>query len=169
MRFRERKMTSEDSLPFIKLKDGESISGSFAGDPYEFYQHWKGGRSVICPGKDTCASCKEGDKGTFRFRLNLIVKEGDVYVAKVFEQGGKIYDYLRDMDREYKGLERVPVKITRKGTEKNTSYVILPQAPFTSKQLATLAKVPLLDLTPTTVTAAPAEQAIEETVDDMPF
>lgn len=168
MNFRERKMASEESLPFIKLKDGDSITGSFAGDPFEFYQHWSGNRSVICPGKATCAQCKEGDKGSFRFRLNFIVKEGDGYVAKVFEQGGKIYDYLRDMDHEYKGLERVPVKITRKGTDKNTSYVILPQPPLSPKQIQTLAKVPLLALQPTT--NAPAEEQVpEETVDDMPF
>ena len=62
MNFRERKVTSEDSLPFIKLQDGESVIGLFAGDPYEFYQHWEGNRSVICPGKATCAKCQAGDK-----------------------------------------------------------------------------------------------------------
>lgn len=166
MHFKERKTSTENNLPFIKLGDGESISGTFAGDPYTFYQHWHDGRSVICPGKDACAKCKEGDRGNFRFRINMIVREGDGYTAKVFEQGGKVYDYLRDLNEEYKGLENIPVKVTRKGKEKNTSYVILPQERLTPKALTALAKVPLLNLAPA---AAPAEEVVEETADDLPF
>lgn len=166
MRFRERKQASEDSLPFVKLDDGQSIEGTFTGEPYEFYQHWKDNRSVICPGKDTCEKCKEGDKGSFRFRLNLIVREGQGFTAKVFEQGAKVYEQLRDIDQEYEGLEKVAIKITRKGLQRNTSYSIIPKGVVPEKFMKELAKVPLRELSP----RAPQEnEAVEETADDLPF
>lgn len=171
MNFKARKGASDESLPFVKLQDGESVTGLFAGDPYTFYQHWEGERSVICPGKAVCERCKDGKKGTFRFRLNLIVKDGQGYTAKVFEQGGTVYDYLGDLDKETP-LEKTPVKILRKGLGKNTSYVILPQAPLTASQLGPFAKVPLRELAPQPAASVPAEEekdALPITEDDLPF
>lgn len=171
MKFKDRQAKTESSLPFIKLGDGQSVTGSFAGDPVEFYQHWLGNRSMVCTGHHGCEYCAKGERASFRFRINLIVKEADGkgLVAKVFENSGTVYDYLKKLDEKYKGLERVPVEITRHGEGKSTSYVILPEQPFNDRQLAVLAKVPLVDLAPQPAASVPAEDVVEETVDDMPF
>jgi len=123
MRFKDRPQNQEgQSLPFVKLKDGEKIVGVFKGDPYEFY-HIFSERKIV----------PAGTKGaSFRFRSNFITKEGASYVPKVFEQGGTVYDMLRDLNESYP-LEETVVEIKRTGSTKDdTRYSILPLHP--SKQ-----------------------------------
>lgn len=163
MKFDE-KIESEGKA-FVKLKDGETIRGVLRGNPFSFRQHWTDNRSLLCPGNEVCDLCKQGKKSSFRFRLNFVVKEGETYSPKIFEQGYTVYDYLRDLNEEY-DLENTPVKITRKGEGKNTSYVILPEPkPLTKEAAAAIAKVELLEL-------APGARGAEEpgaSDDDVPF
>jgi hypothetical protein len=123
MRFKDRPSNGDgQSLPFLKLKDGEKILGVFKGDIHEFYQVWEGKKIVPA-----------GTKGaSFRFRINFITKEGASYVAKVMEQGATIYDMLKDLNESYP-LEETVVEIKRSGaTKDDTRYSILPLPP--SKQ-----------------------------------
>lgn len=126
---------------FIRLKDKESIYVIFMGEPYEFLSVWKDNKYQPVP---------EGTpKGKFRFRMNAIVKENDgTYSPKIFEQGATIYNTLKVLNDEYKGLETVIVKITRQGSTMNdTEYQLLPlrqEIPATTK--VALEKIKLLKL-----------------------
>lgn len=124
MKFRPK---SEDTRNFVKLKDGESIVGVFRGELYEFKKHWADNRSTLCEGVESCVLCKAGQKPTFRFRANFLVKEGkDEYVAKVLEQGWTFYGLLRTLNEGDYDLEKYVMKITRNGTGLTTSYSVIP-------------------------------------------
>jgi hypothetical protein len=164
MQFREK---SEGGKNFVKLKSGETIQGLFRGDIYEFRQHWSETKSDLCKGDD-CPICKTGKKPSFRFRLNLIVKEDSNYVAKVFEQGWTVYEQLRGLHNEY-DLTKTVVKIARQGEGKNdTTYTILPakvQPP--ADTLKTLASIPLIPLEHGAETPQQEERDADE--DSVPF
>lgn len=113
------------SKHFLKLKDKESITGVFRGDPYDFRQHWVNKKSQVCVG-DGCPLCVD-NKSSFRFRINFITKENEEYVAKVLEQGWTVYEQLREMHRSDYNLEKTIVRITRNGVEKQTTYLIMPR------------------------------------------
>lgn len=166
MKFRDKTEGARGGNDFVKLADGESIIGVFRGDVYDFKQHWDNGakRGVLCTGREGCALCLKGEKPSFRFRLNLLLKEADAYVPKIFEQGWTVYENLRALHSDY-DLEKTIIKITRSGTEKNTSYTILPvkNGGLTEKQDVDLSKVQLLKL-------EHGEGATEsETSEDIPF
>jgi len=117
--------TSLSGNDFILLKDKESISGVFQGNPFEFKVHWLNNRSEKCNGKN-CTQCSAGNKPRFRFRLNMIVKEGDQFKAKIFENSFRVYEQLRALNESDYDLEDVFVKITRSGEGTDTQYSILP-------------------------------------------
>ena len=107
------------NLSFLKLKDGESATGVFRGEPHEFYEIYQQG---VVPA---------GTKGaSFRFRINFITREGSSYVAKVFQNGVTVYKTLKHLNEEYEGLENVVVKVSRTGSTKDdTIYHVLPLPP----------------------------------------
>ncbi len=117
MQFRKDLPESGGSKNFLKLKDKESVSGIFMGEPHEFCLLWENGKSRAVS-EDT-----EGAK--FRFRINFVVKEGSVYVPKIFEQGLTVYRQLAELNEEY-GLDQIVTKITRNGTGTDTTYSLLP-------------------------------------------
>jgi hypothetical protein len=138
MRFREIPDTG-GSKNFLKLKDKESVSGIFMGDIQEFYILWENGKSRVVP---------EGTSGAkFRFRVNFLVKEGSVYVPRIFEQGLTVYRLLAELDHEY-GLDTIMVKVTRNGTGTDTTYSALPllKQQITKETLAHLKTVELFPL-----------------------
>src|SRR5687768_5022416 len=120
----------EGSASYLKLGDGEKVRGIFRGNPHTFKVHWTGNASVPCQGKDACDLCAKGDRPKFRFKVNIIVKDGTAYVAKVFEQGFRTYDAMRNLHAELKeqglGLDKVVVTISRNGSKQDTTYSILP-------------------------------------------
>ena len=149
MKFRAKKPEGEGGATFLKLKDGESIKGVFRGDPFDFQSHWKGG-SVACTGAD-CDFCAKGEEPSFRFRINFVVKENGAYVAKLWEQGWRVYESLQGLDASGYNLEETPVQISRRGSDKNnTTYNVLPvpNAALTEEHLAALKAVKLHDPCP---------------------
>lgn len=139
MQFRKDLPESGGSKNFLKLKDKESVSGIFMGELHEFFVMWENGKSRVV---------SDGDEGAkFRFRVNFVIKEGAVYVPKIFEQGLTVYRQLSELNDEY-GLESIVVKITRNGIGTDTAYSLLPLIKQTiSKEVAThLKTVELLPL-----------------------
>lgn len=116
MKFRED-LPDSGGGSFLKLKDRESVTGVFLGDVHEFFTLWQDGKSMIVP---------EGTpKAAFRFRINFIVKSGDGYAAKIFENGATVYRDLGALHEEY-NLETVAVKLTRNGVGLETTYSLMP-------------------------------------------
>ncbi len=105
------------SSMFLKIKDGESVKGIFRGEPYEFFQVWENGRSRMVE--------PNNPEGKSRFRCNFIVQEDGKFVAKTFEFGLTVYNQMADINEEYE-LETTKVKISRRGSGKDTEWSLLP-------------------------------------------
>ena len=121
------KAKSEDTRNFIKLKSGESVTGVFRGDPYEFRIHWltDESRATLCSQKKDCELCKI-KKSSFRFRVNFIVPEGNLFVAKVLEQGWISFQALMKLQESGYDLEKQIIQISRQGSGLSTTYSIIP-------------------------------------------
>jgi hypothetical protein len=112
----------------LKVEDGKSVAGNFRGAMVKFYQHWPNGRSVLCPGRESCQLCASPDekvsKATGRFRVNFLVRDGNApLVAKVFEGGRRVYEQLVQLNKDIP-LEKAWVRISRIGTKTNTQWTI---------------------------------------------
>lgn len=115
----KREITSGDGSGglFLKLKDGESKVGVFRGEIYEFHQVWENGKSkVVEPDVDGAKS---------RFRLNFVSKEDGQYRSQIFEFGLMVYNQLAEIQDDY-DLEKTGLKISRRGTGTDTTYIIIP-------------------------------------------
>lgn len=154
---------SMDSKNYLRLKDKESAKGLFVGEPYHFRVHWVTNKTVLCSEDNQCANCNKGIKGSFRFRISFIVKEGANYVAKIFEQGWTVYEALQHLNGDY-DLEKHLVKISRSGSgPSDTSYAIipLPDGKVTPPLAAKLALIKLHDLKHK---LEPEKMSVEETL-----
>lgn len=126
MKFKQRVESAQKSEDFVRIKDKESIIGVLRGEPIDFYSHWNDKFSEPCPGRATCELCKAGSKGKFQFRLNIVIEENGVCVAKILELGRSVYDMLSALSADY-DLERTKIKISRKGsTRDDTEYAVIP-------------------------------------------
>jgi hypothetical protein len=141
MRLQRREVQSGGGVGtenYLKLADGQSVTGVFRGEAYEFWQKWpKGGE------KEIFTEPAPGAKS--RFKLNFVIKaENGVLIAKVWEFGLGTYNELAEIHAEYP-LPETTIKITRSGTGTNTKYSILPllKTPLTKAQLAKINEVPL--------------------------
>lgn len=153
---------STDSKNYLRLKDKETVKGVFQGEPYEFRTHWNGRQSDLCTENTKCPHCAAGLKSKFRFRINFVMKEGEAYVAKIFEQGWTVYNTLKELSNEY-DLENYIVKITRSGSSINdTNYSIVPMASgaVLPQTKSLISKVELINLK--------HEEPKEEKLDSLP-
>jgi len=132
---------------YLKINPGESVNVVFRGDPVEYRIHWKGGKSFDC-NESSCPLCEDGDKSSFRFKLNAIVKENGAYVAKTFEQGFMFYDSLRSLQGAGYEIENHVMKVSRIGSGKETTYSVVPvpNGNLSDAQLSALASVELQNL-----------------------
>lgn len=146
----EFKTGSDNSKDRIKLKAGDSIKGVFMGNNHQFRQHWTDSKPTDCPGEHQCTKCANGEKASFRFKINLVVKENDTYIAKVWEQGWTVFLALKSLHEGGYDLEKYLMKISRTGSTKNDtvySVVPVPNGLLTPEQLKELSKVKLISLT----------------------
>lgn len=187
MKFKESSM-NEDGKQYFSLKDGESAVGIFRGDPYDYRKHWVNGHSVPCTdvwskSPQTCEHCLAGNKAGFAFKVIFVTKVDNQYTPKVWDQGWTVYNQLKELNDSFP-LEKTVVRIKRSGSDKNTSYTILPNpnnhvvSPETER---TLVGLQLPDLAPkqaTVKTEHPSQQQQERdfgpppnimTESDLPF
>lgn len=122
--------TGHGSDKFLKLKDGESKEGVFRGEPFEYRVKWNG--SIYAP----------DPAGSFRYKLNFIVWDVDHFKALIWEFGQTIYDTLSEINVNMP-LENTKIKITRKGSGTDTTYIIIPLGPVAKKGLELIAAVDL--------------------------
>lgn len=142
MKFNKRDIPKSDGSGgnmFMRLKDGESVTGVCRGEVYEFFIIWENNRSRIVK------QSEDGAKS--RFRLNLVVHEDGKFIAKIWEFGLTIYNQLSDISDEY-NLEETKLKISRRGVGTDTVYMILPllKEPISPKTLKEISAVHMLIL-----------------------
>jgi hypothetical protein len=135
---------------FLKLANGEEVSGVFRGEIYTFRNHWrgKGTPSLECSGADCAVCATKPEKGpSFRFRINFITSKDGKWIAKIFESGGDVYDDLARLDKKF-DLSTTVVDLSRTGVDKETRYNVLPRKdiPLTKEMEAQINAVPLLAL-----------------------
>ena len=116
---------------YLKLKSGDSIKGIFRGDPHDYYMHWvgeeEGQRTSVECAAGNCIHCAKGNKKKFRFRVNFVLKENGKYVARIFEQGPRLYNNLRELAKAGYDLEKTVVVLGRQVSGFNdTTYTVLP-------------------------------------------
>lgn len=167
--------SSGQSKHLFRLDDGEQAVGVFRGKIERFYQHWKNGHSVICPGRDTCTLCNSEDdsdrKSTGRFRINFIeISKDQTLTGWIFEGGRKVYDQLAMINKEHP-IDQMIVKIARTGKGQQTvwSIMTLPgdKGVLKNETQKKVLAVPLHELRPGAPVEAMGE--IGETEDDLPF
>lgn len=119
MRFTKREIQSsgEGSKLFLRLKDGETVTGVLKGEVFEYFIKWENGRSQIV------AAGEPGGKS--RFRVNFVTPEGTALVAKIWEFGLTVYNQLAELSEEY-DLDKTKIKVTRRGTGTDTIYMVIP-------------------------------------------
>lgn len=135
---------------FIKMGDGDKLTGVFRGDPAVRRVHWvqSSGTYDPCGGGD-CGLCADGNKAKTRFKINIIVKDNNVYVAKIFDGSYGTYLELKALHEGGYDLEKTAVEITRKGTGTDTRFTILPLPPGrqpNGASFAAMAKVPSVSI-----------------------
>ena len=137
MSWNNMRKTKEGSSLFIRLKDGDSIEGMFAGEPHTYYSKFK----------DKPEYTAWADGRSFKFRLNFITKNDDNELeAKILTGGSTISNAILDMKEEY-GLDCI-FKIKRTGSGKDdTRYTILFKDKLKDGELAVYKSVKLNQLT----------------------
>lgn len=160
-----------DGKNYLKLKDKEVVRGIFRGDPYLFRTHWFAQKSVVCT-SEQCSHCKNGEKSSFRFRINFIIKENDVFVPKIWEQGWTVYMQLKSLHESDYDLEETTMKVSRRGSGKDdTTYTVLPlpNGRVGAETEAKLSTIPLhnLSIFQSPEEKAPTQESIYD--EDIPF
>jgi hypothetical protein len=118
--------TQENTSNFIKLNDGESITGVLKGEPMEYEQHWE--ETYACLGKKECDICARDPeaKAVFRFRVHFIQKTKEGWKSMILEQGYRVYESFKGFNEAGIDLTKTPIKITRIGTSQATKYMVVP-------------------------------------------
>lgn len=147
---------------FLKLKDGESITGVARGDCYEFFQVWAGNKSKVVGPDDP--------EGKSRFRLNFVTLEDGAFVAKIWEFPTAVYDQISELNEEYP-LEKTKIKIKRNGTGTDTVYMILPllKEPIPAKTIKEIEAVPLNMLEHKQKSQTPKSEFATNDSEEIPF
>ena len=138
--FKKRTEATGEGGSFVKLESGQSIVGVFRGEVLEFFMSWpKGG--------DKKVSLEPFVGGKSRFKANFIVHEDGKFVAKVFEFGIRVNNMIAAIQDDC-DLPKTKIRITRQGTDKNTTWTINPitKEPLTAKQLKEIDAVELSQL-----------------------
>jgi len=144
MNFPAEKPEGSKGNKYLSLKDGDSHTGVLRGEPHDYRSHYVG-KYLVCPEDKSCLHCA-GGPASFRFAINFVVKENGALVAKVWEQGRRVYDALDTLQKTGYDLEKTFVKISRKGSgADDTVYSVapLPEHKVTADQLGELDKVQL--------------------------
>jgi len=144
---------SGGSKHILKIAPGKDVRLVCRGEVKEYNQHWPQGqsRSVLCSEDASCQLCRDGDKPSFRFRVNCVVNENGAYVAKILEQGWKLYCQLGALSEAGYDLDKTVIKISRQGENKNNTVYTAVALPgnlgtVTPEQAKLFAAIPLISL-----------------------
>lgn len=155
MKFTKRAAPNSEgtsSANYLKVLDGQSVTGVPRGEIFEFYQKWPQGGMKETFDKPTMGASS-------RFKINVVVHEDGKFIAKVFEFGPRVYGQFANIAEELE-ITKTKIKISRRGSMKNTEWTIIPLGPVDGKALKSIEAV---ELNPLGVAGASAPV---ETADD---
>ncbi len=151
MKFTKRSALASEGTSaanYLKILDGQSVTGVPRGEVFEYWQKWpQGGMKEVFAVPTMGASS--------RFKINVVVQEDGKFVAKVFDFGPRVYNQLADIAEEL-DLTKTKIKISRRGSAKNTEWNIFPLGTVEGKALTAIEAVELNKLGASGSTPAPA-------------
>lgn len=141
MRFPKRAAPTGEGIGaanYLKVEENTSITCVPRGEVFEFYQKWpKGGV------KEVFAEPVPGSGR--RYKINVVLQEEGKFVAKVFEFGPRVYDQFADIAEDLK-ITETKIKISKRGSGKNTQWSVIPLGAADPKALKAIAEVALHEL-----------------------
>ena len=124
---------------FIKLEDGESVVGAFAGNVLEFYNNFKLRSQYSLDDPNIPAGSSK------RFKVNFVSAADDGTLIPRILEGSKTTAKAIEKIVEKYGVDYF-VEITRNGTGKTTTYSVLPERPLTEDEKKAVQAVKLTTL-----------------------
>ena len=129
----------EDKVPYTKFNEGNTEIRILDDEPFSFWSHWLNAQktSVTCLGKD-CPICNliaqakannETPKYNSSKRHAIRIWNYNTNQMEVMIQGKSFFSQLLTLHKEVGDLTTYKVKVVRKGSDKDTTYILLPQSP----------------------------------------
>lgn len=139
MGWKDVEKTEVEKTPYTKFSEGSTVIRILDDEPYSFWQHWlqEQKTAVTCIGKD-CPICNvisqdRANKVIPRFgntqRHAMRVWNYSTNQMEVMIQGRKFMNQLLTLNKEIGDLKTYDVKVIRTGSNKDTTYSVLPSAP----------------------------------------
>lgn len=135
----------EASSSWLKLEEGTTVLRVLS-HVYTFKSHYiqSEKKSYDCAGEvSLCEWCQKGHKAKSRWAYLFLVR--DTGEVQALEMGWQIFEGLLTLakDPDYGDNRNYDVKITRKGTGRDTSYTVIPgkDTKLSEKETALLKKL----------------------------
>lgn len=126
-------------IPYTKFSEGNTLIRILDEEPYSFWNHWmtKHGKGVVCLGKG-CPICsvianQKANKETPTYsstqRHAMRIWNYNTKQMEVMIQGKQFFEQLLNLHREVGDIKSYDIKVTRKGSDTTTTYMLLPTTP----------------------------------------
>lgn len=131
--------SSGDKNEFTKFGEGNTIIRVLDSEPFTFWSHWmtKTNKGVTCLGKG-CPICsviaqQKANKDTPTYsstqRNAIRIWNYTTNQMEIMVQGKNFFQQLLNLHKEIGDLTTYNIKVTRKGSDTNTNYMMLPVPP----------------------------------------
>lgn len=116
---------------FVKLKDGEKISGVFVGEPLPY----------------TKAPFKPGEEASQRFLINFAAKDANgAFDMRVWDMSTAAFKLVARAHEKYKGLAGRAFEISREGDGLKTKYAVMYEDKISADESKLIASLEPHDL-----------------------
>ena len=111
-------VNQEASSSWIRLGDGESVSGVLVGQAYEYHKFWDGAKSVVCTLE---GGLKVTNKVGHRFLQNFATIDGEI---QLFEGSKTLFKRIRNFQKLNMQEGPLAITIKREGEGMDTEYSV---------------------------------------------
>lgn len=129
----------KNKIPYTKFSEGNTMIRVLDDEPYSFWSHWmpKHGTGVTCLGKG-CPICsviasQKANKETPTYsssqRHAMRIWNYSTKQMEIMIQGKQFFEQLLNLHREVGDIREYDIKVTRRGTDTSTTYMLLPTQP----------------------------------------
>ena len=129
----------KDRVPYTKFVEGQTMIRILDEEPYSYWQHWLPAQntSVTCLGKDCpiCSVIAQAKANKLPVKYNnsrrhaMRIWNYTTNQMEIMIQSRGFMSQLLMLNKEVGDLRTYDVKIIRKGTGRDTTYMAMPTAP----------------------------------------
>lgn len=110
------------STQWLKWNDGETHELMITShNPEQMRVHWTGSGYEPCVGPG-CPWCMNGNKAKTRWSVDVICQD----VELVWEMANLTYQDLQAIAQQYGGIHHLSLRVSRRGTGRQTRYTLIP-------------------------------------------